>query len=193
MTQERVPVDQRNPLMEFDQGVRQPFTFCLFLVLLDFPTITSFHCAMSFQATAKALDKFQQKSSSSEVVILIPDLKFTCPIMLICFSTLKRTKMTHLRLEKSRQQKAHPHEKLELLMDQLRQQRLDCQQVDHDGVQSRVNERKVKNLKRRRCWLRLLVDDLLLSLRRTWWLGLEEGRLLCLGRRRRARRATRGG
>ena len=186
MTQERVPVDQRNPLMEFDQGVRQPFTFCLFLVLLDLSTITSFHCAMSFQATAKALDKFQQKSSSSEVLILIPDLKFTCPIMLICFSTLRmrRRKMTHLRLEKSRQQKAPPHEKLERLMDLVRQQRLDCQQVDHDGAQSRVNERKVKNLKKSRRWLRLLVDDLLLFPRRTWWLGLEEERLLCQGRRR---------
>ena len=150
---------------------------------------------MSFQATAKALDKFQQKSSSSEVFILIPDLKFISTITVItviCFSTLKRTKMKHLRLEKSRQQKAPPHVKLERLMDQLRQQRLDLQQVDHDGVQSRVNERKVKNLKRRR-WLPLLVDDLLLSPRRTWWLGLEEGRLLCLGRRRRARRATRAG
>ena len=138
---------------------------------------------MSFQATAKALDKFQQKSSSSEVLILIPDLKFICPIMAICFSTPKRTKMNHLRLEKSRQQKARPHVKLELLMDLQRQQRLDRRQVDQDGVQSRVNERKVKNLKRRR-WLRLLVDDLLLFLRRTWWLDLEEGRLLCLGRRR---------
>ena len=147
---------------------------------------------MSFQATAKALDKFQQKSSSSEVFILIPDLKFISTITVICFSTLKRTKMKHLRLEKSRQQKVPPHEKLERLMDQLRQQRLDLQQVDHDGVQSRVNERKVKNLKKRR-WLPLLVDDLLLFPRRTWWLGLEEGRLLCLGRRRRARRATRGG
>ena len=143
---------------------------------------TSFHCAMSFQATAKALDKFQQKSSSSEVLILIPDLKFICPIMVICFSTLKRTKMNHLRLEK-RQQKARPHVKLELLMDQLRQQRLDRRLVDHDVVQSRVNERKVKNRKRKR-WLRLLVDDLLLFPRRTWWLGLEEGRLLCQGRRR---------
>ena len=147
---------------------------------------------MSFQATAKALDKFQQKSSSSEVLILIPELNFISTIMVICFSTLMRTKMNHLRLERSRQQKAHPHEKLERLMDQLRQQRLDLQQVDHDEVQSRVNERKVKNLKKRR-WLPLLVDDLLLSPRRTWWLGLEEGRLLCLGRRRRARRATRGG
>ena len=146
---------------------------------------------MSFQATAKALDKFQQKSSSSEVLILIPELNFISTIMVICFSTLMRTKMNHLRLEKSRQQKVPPHEKLERLMDQLRQQRLDLQQVDHDGVQSRVNERKVKNLKRR--WLPLLVDDLLLFPRRTWWLGLEEGRLLCLGRRRRARRATRGG
>ena len=139
---------------------------------------------MSFQATAKALDKFQQKSSSSEVLILIPDLKFICPIMVICFSTLKRTKMNHLRLEKSRQQKAPPHAKLELLMDQLRQQRLDRRQVDQDVVQSRVNERKVKNLKRRRRWLRLLVDDLLLFLKRTWWLDLEEERLLCQGRRR---------
>ena len=139
---------------------------------------------MSFQATAKALDKFQQKSSSSEVLILIPDLKFICPIMVICFSTLKRTKMNHLRLEKSRQQKAPPHVKLELLMDLLRQQRLDRRQVDQDVVQSRVNERKVKNLKRRRRWLRLLVDDLLLFPRRTWWLGLEEERLLCQGRRR---------
>ena len=146
---------------------------------------------MSFQATAKALDKFQQKSSSSEVLILIPELNFISTIMVICFSTLMRTKMNHLRLERSRQQKAHPHEKLERLMDQLRQQRLDLQQVDHDEVQSRVNERKVKNLKRR--WLPLLVDDLLLFPRRTWWLGLEEGRLLCLGRRRRARRATRVG
>ena len=146
---------------------------------------------MSFQATAKALDKFQQKSSSSEVFILIPDLKFISTITVICFSTLKRTKMNHLRLERSRQQKAPPHVKLERLMDLLRQQRLDLQQVDHDEMQSRVNERKVKNLKRR--WLPLLVDDLLLSPRRTWWLGLEEGRLLCLGRRRRARRATRGG
>ena len=146
---------------------------------------------MSFQATAKALDKFQQKSSSSEVLILIPDLKFISTITVICFSTLKRTKMNHLRLEKSRQQKVPPHEKLERLMDLLRQQRLDFQQVDHDEVQSRVNERKVKNLKRR--WLPLLVDDLLLFPRRTWWLGLEEGRLLCLGRRRRARRATRVG
>ena len=146
---------------------------------------------MSFQATAKALDKFQQKSSSSEVFILIPDLKFISTITVICFSTLKRTKMKHLRLEKSRQEKAPPHEKLELRMDQLRQQHLDLRQVDHDEVQSRVNERKVKNLKRR--WLPLLVDDLLLFPRRTWWLGLEEGRLLCLGRRRRARRATRGG
>ena len=138
---------------------------------------------MSFQATAKALDKFQQKSSSSEVLILIPDLKSICPIMVIYFSTLKRTKMNHLRLEKSRPQKAPPHVKLERLMDLLRQQRLDRRQVDQDGVQSRVNERKVKNLKRRRWWLRLLVDDLLLFPRRTWWLGLEEGRLLCLGRR----------
>ena len=146
---------------------------------------------MSFQATAKALDKFQQKSSSSEVFILIPDLKFISTITVICFSTLKRTKMKHLRLEKSRQEKAPPHEKLELRMDQLRQQHLDLRQVDHDEVQSRVNERKVKNLKRR--WLPLLVDDLLLFPRRTWWLGLEEGRLLCLGRRRRARRATRVG
>ena len=146
---------------------------------------------MSFQATAKALDKFQQKSSSSEVLILIPELNFISTIMVICFSTLMRTKMNHLRLEKSRQQKVPPHEKLERLMDLLRQQRLDLQQVDHDGVQSRVNERKVKNLKRR--WLPLLVDDLLLFPRRTWWLGLEEGRLLCLGRRRRARRATRVG
>ena len=137
---------------------------------------------MSFQATAKALDKFQQKSSSSEVLIPIPN-QFICPIMVIYFSTLKRTKMNHLRLEKSRQQKAHPHVKLERLMDLQRQQRLDRRQVDQDGVQSRVNERKVKNLKRRR-WLRLLVDDLLLFPRRTWWLGLEEERLLCLGRRR---------
>ena len=137
---------------------------------------------MSFQATAKALDKFQQKSSSSEVFILIPDLKFISTITVICFSTLKRTKMKHLRLEKRQQQKAPPHEKLERLMDLLRQQRLDLQQVDHDEVQSRVNERKVKNLKRR--WLPLLVDDLLLFPRRTWWLDLEEGRLLCLGRRR---------
>ena len=141
---------------------------------------------MSFQATAKALDKFQQKSSSSEVFILIPDLKFISTITVICFSTLKRMKTNHLRLEKSRQQKAPPHVKLERLMDQLRQL------VDHDEVQSRVNERKVKNLKKRR-WLPLLVDELLLSPRRTWWLGLEEGRLLCLGRRRRARRATRVG
>ena len=157
--------------------------FFIFGLIRFFYHKTSFHCAMSFQATAKALDKFQQKSSSSEVLILIPDLKFICPIMAICFSTPKRTKMNHLRLEKSQQQKAPPHVKLERLMDQLRQQRLDRRQVDQDGVQSRVNERKVKNLKRRR-WLRLLVDDLLLFPRRTWWLGLEEGRLLCLGRRR---------